>query len=79
MHNREGLTLKRIWVAICDYDLGHSNSGLIFDIPTNPPMTYYEPAYDLLHNIGFNRFKTNLLAIPYQVASMITMFGYRSS
>ena len=21
MHNREGLTIKRIWKAICDYDL----------------------------------------------------------
>lgn len=21
MHNREGLTLKRLWIAICDYDL----------------------------------------------------------
>jgi hypothetical protein len=21
MHNREGLTLRRLWLAICDYDL----------------------------------------------------------
>jgi hypothetical protein len=21
MHNREGLTLKRLWTAVCDYDL----------------------------------------------------------
>lgn len=21
MHNREGLTLKRLWQAMCDYDL----------------------------------------------------------
>ena len=21
MHNREGLSIKRLWVAVCDYDL----------------------------------------------------------
>ncbi|KAF9030118.1 allantoate permease [Hymenopellis radicata] len=73
MHNREGLTLKRIWVAICDYDLWPLYFvGLMFGIPTNPPTTYLTLS---LRNIGFNTFQTNLLAIPYQVASMITMFG----
>ncbi|KAF8911731.1 major facilitator superfamily domain-containing protein [Mucidula mucida] len=73
MHNREGLSLKRIWVAICDYDLWPLYFiGLMFGIPTNPPTTYLTLS---LRNIGFNTFQTNLLAIPYQVLSMITMFG----
>ena len=21
MHNREGLSIKRLWIAVCDYDL----------------------------------------------------------
>ncbi|KAJ7885110.1 allantoate permease [Mycena olivaceomarginata] len=73
MHNREGLTLKRIWTAMCDYDLWPLYIiGLLFPIPSGPPAAYLTLS---LRNLGFSTFNTNLLAIPNSVAGMITMFG----
>ncbi|RDB30327.1 hypothetical protein Hypma_007245 [Hypsizygus marmoreus] len=73
MHNREGLTLKRLWTAVCDYDLWPLYiAGLMFGIPNSPPGTYLTLS---LRNIGFNTFHTNLLTIPSTVAGMVTMFG----
>ncbi|KAG6836160.1 hypothetical protein H0H93_010751 [Arthromyces matolae] len=73
MHNREGLTPKRIWVAICDYDLWPLYiAGLMFGIPISPPATYLSLS---LRNLGFDTFRTNLLSIPSSVAGMVTMFG----
>ncbi|KAJ4468859.1 allantoate permease [Lentinula aciculospora] len=73
MHNREGLTLKRLWTAICDYDLWPLYLlGLMFGIPGAPPATYLTLS---LRNLGFNTFTTNLLTIPSTVAGMITMFA----
>ncbi|KAI6043747.1 allantoate permease [Pisolithus marmoratus] len=72
MHNKEGLTLGRLWTAICDYDLWPLYIlGLTFGIPDNPPLTYLTL---LLRDIGFNTFQTNLLSIPYQVLGIVTMF-----
>ncbi|KAH7910951.1 major facilitator superfamily domain-containing protein [Hygrophoropsis aurantiaca] len=73
MHNREGLTLKRLWTAVCDYDLWPLYIlGLMFGIPNTPPSTYLTL---LLRNIGFNTFQTNLLTIPSQVFGILTMFA----
>lgn len=73
MHNREGLTLKRFWTAICDYDVWPLYIlGLMFGIPNSPPATYLTL---LLRDIGFNTFQTNLLTIPYQALGIFTMFG----
>ncbi|KAK7439381.1 hypothetical protein VKT23_017604 [Stygiomarasmius scandens] len=73
MHNREGLTLKRLWTAICDYDLWPLYIvGLMFGIPVSPPNSYLTLS---LRNIGFSTFQTNLLTIPSTVAGMISMFG----
>ncbi|KAL0958114.1 hypothetical protein HGRIS_000283 [Hohenbuehelia grisea] len=73
MHNREGLSLKRLWQAVCDYDLWPLYIvGLMFGIPVAPPATYLTLS---LRNIGFNTFQTNLLTIPSTVAGMLTMFG----
>ncbi|KAK7683282.1 hypothetical protein QCA50_013544 [Cerrena zonata] len=73
MHNREGLTLKRLWTAVCDYDLWPLYIlGLTFGIPISPPGTYLTLS---LRNIGFNTFQTNLLTIPSTVAGMVSMFG----
>ncbi|KAI6016945.1 allantoate permease [Pisolithus microcarpus] len=73
MHNREGLTLRRFWTAICDYDVWPLYIlGLMFGIPNSPPATYLTL---LLRDIGFNTFQTNLLTIPYQVLGIFTMFG----
>ncbi|KAI0053179.1 allantoate permease [Auriscalpium vulgare] len=73
MHNREGLTLKRLWTAIWDYDLWPIYIlGLMFGIPTGPPATYLTLS---LRNLGFDTFHTNLLTIPSSVLGIISMFG----
>ncbi|KAF7980305.1 hypothetical protein HWV62_39093 [Athelia sp. TMB] len=73
MHNREGLTLKRLWTAVCDYDLWPVYIiGIMFGIPNTPPTTYLTLS---LRNLGFSTFETNLLTIPSTVLGMITMFG----
>ncbi|TFK49343.1 allantoate permease [Heliocybe sulcata] len=73
MHNREGLTIKRLWQAACDYDLWPLYIlGIMFGIPVGPPSTYLTLS---LRDIGFTTFQTNLLTIPSQVMGMITMFG----
>ncbi|KAJ3899340.1 allantoate permease [Lentinula edodes] len=73
MHNREGLSLKRLWTAVCDYDLWPLYLlGLMFGIPGAPPSTYLTLS---LRNLGFSTFTTNLLTIPSTVAGMITMFA----
>ncbi|KAI5999836.1 allantoate permease, partial [Pisolithus orientalis] len=72
MHNREGLSLRRFWTAICDYDLWPLYIlGLMFGIPNSPPSTYLTL---LLRDIGFNTFQTNLLSILYQALGIVTMF-----
>ncbi|TFK41501.1 allantoate permease [Crucibulum laeve] len=73
MHNREALTIQRLWTAVCDYDLWPLYIiGLMFGIPSTPPGQYLTLS---LRNIGFDTFTTNLLTIPSQVANMVTMFG----
>ncbi|KAF9456607.1 allantoate permease [Collybia nuda] len=73
MHNREGLSIKRLWTAVCDYDIWPLYiAGLMFGIPVSPPGTYLTLS---LRNLGFNTFETNLLTIPSNVGHMITMFG----
>ncbi|KAG9311672.1 allantoate permease [Chiua virens] len=73
MHNREGLSLKRLWTAVCDYDLWPVYLiGLMFGIPNSPPSTYLTL---LLRDAGFTTFQTNLLTIPSQALGIITMFA----
>ncbi|VDB87853.1 unnamed protein product [Peniophora sp. CBMAI 1063] len=73
MHNREGLTLKRLWQAATDYDLWPVYIlGLTFGIPVSSPSTYLTLS---LKNLGFGTFNINLLTIPEQVASIFTNLG----
>lgn len=45
-------------------------SGLLFGIPTSPPSTYLTLSF---RNLGFSTIHSNLLTIPSQVGTMITM------
>ncbi|GJJ06898.1 hypothetical protein Clacol_001094 [Clathrus columnatus] len=73
MHNREGLSLKRLWQAALDYDLYPIYIlGLMFGIPTSPPGTYLTLS---LRNLGFSTFATNLLTIPSTIAGLFTLIG----
>ncbi|THH13238.1 hypothetical protein EW146_g6954 [Bondarzewia mesenterica] len=73
MHNREGLTWKRLWTAVCDYDLWPLYLlGLMFGIPITPPSNYLTLS---LRHLGFSTFKTNLLSIPSQFAGIVSMFA----
>ncbi|KIJ28098.1 hypothetical protein M422DRAFT_270679 [Sphaerobolus stellatus SS14] len=63
MHNREGLDIKRLFKAACDYDLYPIYIlGLMFGIPPGPPGS-------------FTTFQTNLLTIPSTLASVFTIVG----
>lgn len=83
MHNRQALTLKRLWKAALDYDLYPLYIiGLLFGIPVGPPGQYltlslrnlgYECVCPMLnhthHVIRFGTFQTNLLTIPVSTTS----------
>lgn len=76
MHNRQPLTLRMIWDAICDYDLWPIYLiGLTFAIPAGPPNQYMTLT---LRALGFTSFETNLLTIPAQVCTIINVSQARS-
>jgi hypothetical protein len=62
MHNREAITLKRLWESLKDFDLWPIYIlGAVVFIPSSPPGTYLTLT---LRKIGFDPFTTNLLTIP---------------
>ncbi|KAK0391698.1 hypothetical protein NLU13_1197 [Sarocladium strictum] len=63
MHNRERITLSLLWKSLCDFDLM---------IPQNVPRSYLTLS---LRALGFDTFRTNLLVIPSQVFTMMTMLS----
>jgi hypothetical protein len=71
MYNRQGLSLKQIWVCAKDYDMYPLYAlGLLFGLPKYPVNQYLTLSFRAL---GFNVIQTNLLAIPWIVCSCITM------
>jgi Major Facilitator Superfamily len=62
MHNRQAVTLKPLWEALCDYDLWPIYLlGLTWSIPQQPSQAYITL---ILKSLGFDTFTTNLLTIP---------------
>lgn len=69
MNNRQALTLKKIWEAICDYDLWLVYAiGLIALIPISTLTPYLTLT---LKHLGFSTFNVQLLTIPYNFLHII--------
>ncbi|WQF82192.1 Putative major facilitator superfamily, MFS transporter superfamily [Colletotrichum destructivum] len=71
MHNRERITLRLLWKSVCDYDLWPIYLiGFTFLVPSTTPRQYLTLS---LRGLGFNTFHTNLLVIPSQALSTLSM------
>ncbi|KAG5369014.1 putative transporter [Yarrowia sp. C11] len=73
LHNREGLSLNRIWNAFADYRLWPIYAaGMFSQIATNA-VSFYMTLN--LRGLGFSTFNTNLLTIPAGVLHIIMMIS----
>ncbi|KAH7915694.1 major facilitator superfamily domain-containing protein [Hygrophoropsis aurantiaca] len=71
MHNRQGLSLKMIWNALCDWRMWPLYIlGIVHMIPVGPPQTYLTLS---LRNLGFNTTQSNLLSIPSTVIGLVML------
>lgn len=71
MHNRQGITLRLFWNALCDYDLWPAYLiGLTWGIPFQPVQAYLTLT---LRSVGFGTFETNLLVIPGSVLTLLQL------
>lgn len=73
MHNREALSLKMIWQSITDYDLWPVYACRIISDVVGAPVSKYQAI--LYRSQGFSTLKTNLLMIPPQILSIITLLS----
>lgn len=73
MHNRQPLSLRLIWEALCDYHLWPIYFiGLISYIATGTMGAYLTLT---LKSVGFSTFNVQLLSIPYQVIHIIFLLA----
>ncbi|KAJ6601313.1 major facilitator superfamily domain-containing protein [Mycena vulgaris] len=71
MHNREGLSPKRIFEALKDWRLWPLYClGLVHMIPTGPPQIYLTLS---LKSLGFTTTQSNLLSIPSTVIGLLML------
>lgn len=71
MHNRQGLTFRRLYDAITDYHLWPIYLlGLTWLVPNNPMQAYLTLQ---IRSLGFDTFNTNLLTIPAYVLFIIQL------
>ncbi|KAL2848604.1 major facilitator superfamily domain-containing protein [Aspergillus pseudodeflectus] len=73
MHNRQAITLSRLWSALSDHDLWPIYLlGLLVYTPMVPIRTYITLT---LKGVGFDTFVTNLLIIPYNITHILMLNG----
>ncbi|KAL5534038.1 hypothetical protein ACEPAG_498 [Sanghuangporus baumii] len=73
MHNRQGISLRQIFEALCDWRLWPIYIlGITHQIPTGPPQVYLTLS---LRNLGFTTTQTNLLTIPSTIIGLVTMIS----
>ncbi|EPX71685.1 uncharacterized protein SOCG_01899 [Schizosaccharomyces octosporus yFS286] len=73
MHNRQALTPKLFWKAICDYHLWPLYAiGICFNIPYIPPNNYLTLN---LKSLGFSTVKSNLLVLPSTFLTIINLLA----
>ncbi|GMF80316.1 unnamed protein product [Aspergillus oryzae] len=71
MHNRQAVTPKMLWEALCDYDMWPIYLlGLTWMIPNSPATSYITLQ---LKSLGFDTFESNLLTIPAYVIFIINL------
>ncbi|KAG2350920.1 MFS general substrate transporter [Suillus weaverae] len=71
MHNREGLTIRMIWSAVCDWRMWPIYIlGITHMIPVGPPQTYLTLS---LRNLGFTTTQSNLLTLPSTTCGLLTL------
>ncbi|KAL5495055.1 hypothetical protein ACEPAI_517 [Sanghuangporus weigelae] len=73
MHNRQGISLRQIFEALCDWRLWPIYIlGITHQIPTGPPQVYLTLS---LRNLGFTTTQTNLLTIPSTIIGLVNMIS----
>lgn len=71
MYNRQGISLKFLWDALCDYDMWPIYLlGLTWSIPQQPIAAYLTLT---LKGLGWDTFETNLLTIPAYVLFLVQL------
>lgn len=71
MHNREGLTLKMLWMSLREYDLWRICISRLMTNIISAPINKYQAI--LYRSQGFSTLKTNLLMIPSNMLAIITL------